>query len=210
MANDVIFSTSSAWVAGAGLLGIVGYIATMLMLETGMGPRTVTDAVSEHGRGETAARFRLAALLTTAGGLALALALLGSSEYRLGSTAVLTLLVVTVARLAVMAAPTDLEGERRSVTGLIHLAAAVVQFGGLYRLITGDGAEVADATGQQWFADLTEVFSPVVTATLIAACVALVLPKVRRRLFGLCEWASLASTTLWVGAACAAVLVAAL
>lgn len=108
-------------------------------------------------------------------------------------TSVITqLLVLTVSVLAVIALPTDAEGSPRTLTGLLHYVAAIVQFAILYSL-TGNFVRLADTDpGLAPFAPILEPLRTVVLVSLIALVVAL-LPKVRH-LFGVPERVFLVST----------------
>lgn len=108
-------------------------------------------------------------------------------------TSVITqLLVLTASVLAAAALPTDAEGSPRTLTGLLHYVAAIVQFAILYGL-TGNFVRLAGTDpGLTPFASVLEPLRTVVLVSLIALVVAL-LPKVRH-LFGVPERVFLVST----------------
>ncbi|WP_068250423.1 DUF998 domain-containing protein [Janibacter corallicola] len=102
------------------------------------------------------------------------------------------LLVLTASVLAAAALPTDAEGSPRTLTGVLHYAAAIVQFAILYGL-TGNFVRLAATDpGLAPFAPILEPLRTVVLVSLIALVVAL-LPKVRH-LFGVPERVFLVST----------------
>lgn len=111
-------------------------------------------------------------------------------------TSVVTqLLVLTASVLAAAALPTDAEGSPRTLTGLLHYVAAIVQFAILYGL-TGNFVRLAETDpGLAPFASVLDPLRTVVLASLIALVVAL-LPKVRH-LFGIPERVFLVSTLVF-------------
>jgi hypothetical protein len=138
-------------------LGVLVAVATMCCagcliyvhtLPTGYEP--LRDAVSDYGVGRYRFWYRAAAATLGAAGLLLAVAL--SRAVDPAPVGVVVLLVAFgVARLAIVAFPTDLDRSRRTTTGRVHVFLAAVAFVSiavaapkLYAAVSGDRSWASD------------------------------------------------------------------
>lgn len=155
----------------------------------------VRHAVSNYAVGRT--RPLSSAMTWATGGMWLALAVavgLGFPQWsdRIGVVACLAVLALLFAALPLL--PTDLEGERPTRIGRLHLLAAIAWFalsyacmGNFARLLQEPPAIGATLVVLSW----------VTLVSLILLIAALVLKPLRRRLFGLFERAFLVAVNLF-------------
>lgn len=155
----------------------------------------VRHAVSNYAVGRT--RPLSSAMTWATGGMWLALAVavgLGFPQWsdRIGVVACLAVLALLFAALPLL--PTDLEGERPTLVGRLHLLAAIAWFalsyacmGNFARLLQEPPAIGATLVVLSW----------VTLVSLILLIAALVLKPLRRRLFGLFERAFLVAVNLF-------------
>jgi hypothetical membrane protein len=181
---------------------LLAVVATVLLLvylvifvalhfqRTGYSP--VRNAVSDYGVGRTASRFRMAAIANGLGILALTGAL---ADQPFPTEDFVFLLLIPVTRLALAFFPTDLEGERPTAAGRIHLVLAIASFTFVYLAIANLTAPLGHLTP-----DALRLFLVVLrwlAAAGLAAVVVTLLAKPLRGVFGVAERLYLLSTNLW-------------
>lgn len=195
-------------VLGTGaLIAFLMYAGIQVVLHRGPTPYSpIRNAVSDYGVGPTAGLFRASGIANLVGAalLAGALAVTGPGW---SWSPVLLLLAVAACRVGVVLFPTDLPGERRTTSGVLHMVFAIAQFAAARQVVADHHHEVAAAfQAPAWLAQALAVLSPIVTVSLVALVIALVIPPLRR-VFGIAERVFLYAFALWcLLAALAAVL----
>jgi hypothetical protein len=112
-------------VAASCCAGCLIYVHT---LPTGHEP--LRDPVSDYGVGRYRVWYRAAAVTLGLAGLLLAAALARAVD-PLPMSVIAALVAFGVARLAIVAFPTDLERRRRTTSGRVHLLLAAIAFGSI-------------------------------------------------------------------------------
>jgi hypothetical protein len=163
---------------------------------TGYSP--VRHAMSDYGVGPSRRLFSIYAGVGSAGAVALAAALWVAPRPPTPPWLLAVLLAMVAGRIGLALFPTDLEGRKLTLVGLLHYACAVASFAAAYVFIRNATPRV---TGELW-----EPARPVLAAlawfalpALVANCVTMAPPL--RRVFGLFERVFLATVLLWFGAA---------
>ncbi|WP_432510510.1 DUF998 domain-containing protein [Kineococcus sp. SYSU DK001] len=164
------------------MLTRLGLLAALHVVPSDYSP--VRHAVSDYAVGRTR-RLATAMTWTAAAawaGLAATVAIaLPTWEHQRSTTTWLLVLAVLFAALPHL--PTDLEGARRTRVGTLHLVVAVAWFAISYSL-TGTFADLFEGTT---LGDALRVLHLVAAVSLTCLVVALVVPHLRRRAFGLSE-----------------------
>lgn len=155
----------------------------------------VRHAVSNYAVGRT--RPLSSAMTWATGGMWLALAVavgLGFPQWsdRIGVVACLAVLALLFAALPLL--PTDLEGERPTLVGRLHLLAAIAWFALSYACM-GNFARLLQEPPT--IGATLVVLSWVTLVSLILLIAALLIKPLRRRLFGLFERAFLVAVNLF-------------
>lgn len=146
----------------------------------------VRHAVSDYAIGPTRPLTTAMSLVTAVAWWALAAAawqLLPAWSYM--RPAVVMLVALGVLSVLVVAAPTDLEGERRTPRGLLHYGVAIASFALAYSL-TGDVTRLAEHLGWGPLAAALTVLHWIALVSLVLVCAGLAIPRVRA-VFGLVE-----------------------
>jgi hypothetical protein len=185
------------------------YLASAVLLVAlhlrASGYSPVRHALSDFGVGPTRRAFALYAWLGSAGALALAATLWVKGPpvpaWLLG-----VLLVMVAARAGVVLLPTDLEGQRPTRVGLLHLASAVISFAGAYVFVRNATPWLAGAPRWQPVAPVLRALAWAALPALVANCVTLAPPL--RRVFGLFERLFIGVAVLWFLTASAALVLA--
>lgn len=157
-------------------------------------------AVSDYAVGPTKATVAVAGVANAAGAglLAVAVAAGGGAVAAMDRRTEMIWLLAIYAVLAVvvLAAPTDLEGQRRTMTGRLHLLIAVASFTAGY-LLTADGTrDLAGLPGWAPLAGMLEVLRWATLAGLVGVVVTL-LVRPLRAVFGVVERVFLGALLLW-------------
>lgn len=149
------------------------------------GYQPLKHAFSDYAVGPTKRLAALASFSNTAAWGALAVAVAtwpGEWSYR--AAAVFQLLALALLSFAVVFVPTDLEGEKRSLRGVIHYAVAIATFALAYSL-SGDAARWSASFAPGWLSGTLLVLSWAALIGLIGLCAGLVLPILRPYFGGL-------------------------
>ena len=149
------------------------------------GYRPLHDAVSDYGVGKHRVWYRVQASALGAAGLLLAGALWGGVDPAPLKT-ILCLVAFGVARIAIPWFPTDLEGQKRTSTGRVHLRLAAVAF--LAVAIAAPAFHSAIRHNPDWtgIARLLGALGWAVTGAALATALSLRIPGLRPW-FGLIE-----------------------
>jgi len=187
--------------AGIGLLALavaLGAQVALHLLPTGYQP--VRDAVSDYGVGRYRAGYQ--GMCVALGGSAAVLAAGFAREAGVPpGRGLLWLTVFAVSRALIAGFPTDLPGAPRTAAGGLHVLLAVVMFGSFTAAASTLPGELGGAPGWHQRADVLHLIGTGVQATLIATAVALLVPAVRRRVFGLVERALYVAIFGWLAVA---------
>jgi hypothetical protein len=179
------------------LVGIFAYLvvfAALHVLPTGYQP--IRHAVSDYAVGGYGHVFKAGLWLSSAGVLALAIALaLKPGAPPLAESQLVFLFVVPFTRVGMAYFPTDLEGQKLTRNGRLHYLFAVASFAFTYAAIAGMTPRLGALPGWQPVAGLLGVLHWIVLIALILLVVTLI-PRLRR-IFGLFERAFLVSTNVW-------------
>ncbi|MFI1987708.1 DUF998 domain-containing protein [Actinoplanes sp. NPDC020271] len=178
--------------AVAALLLLVYLVVFVVLHVRPTGYRPVRNAVSDYGVGPAAGLFRIAVVANSLGILALTGAL---ADQPIPTVDFVFLLLIPVTRLALALFPTDLEGERPTVNGRIHLLLAVASFTFVYLVVadlTSPLGQLAPNALEVWLITLRWLAA----AGLVAVVVTLLATPLRA-VFGLAERVYLLSTNLW-------------
>ncbi|MEO8249245.1 MAG: DUF998 domain-containing protein [Burkholderiales bacterium] len=151
----------------------------------------VRDAVSLFGTGSTAGLFRIYGHLGTAAIALFAIAAYLRRPGPLPSIVAIGLVVLVVARVAVIAVPTDAKGQGTSLRGMFHLFLAVIVFAATYTVIA-NAAPLFAAMPLKAALDAMQLLCML----SLAGVVVTMLPPLKR-LFGLFERAFLLSMLIW-------------
>lgn len=149
------------------------------------GYQPLKHAFSDYAVGSTKRLAVAASFSNTAAWCALAIAVAtwpGEWSYR--GTAVFQLVALAVLSFAVVFVPTDLEGEKRSVRGIIHYAVAIATFALAYSL-SGDAARWSSSFAPGWLSGTLLVLSWAALIGLIGLCAGLILPLLKPYFGGL-------------------------
>ncbi|MGW6487624.1 DUF998 domain-containing protein [Streptomyces sp. NPDC055056] len=180
-----------------GLIATIGYLGIFIalhLLPTGYHP--IHHAVSDYAIGRYGRLFKGGLVLSAVGLLLTTIALFqepGSPS--LNTTPLVLLILVPVARLGMAAAPTNLEGERLTRTGVLHYAFAIAAFALTYTAISQLTPELSDTSPWSTVSGLLTALHWVILISLILLVVTMI-PRLRR-VFGLFERAFLVSTNIW-------------
>ncbi|AJT40784.1 DUF998 domain-containing protein [Psychromicrobium lacuslunae] len=149
------------------------------------GYHPIKHAFSDYAVGPTKRLAALASFSNTLAWCALAVAIASwPGEWSYRGAAVFQLVALAVLSVAVVFVPTDLEGEKRSIRGVIHYAVAIATFALAYSL-TGDTARWSAGFAPDWLSGSLTALSWLALVGLIALCAGLVLPLLRPYFGGL-------------------------
>ncbi|MGN8026000.1 DUF998 domain-containing protein [Microbacterium sp. 22242] len=147
------------------------------------------NTVSDYGTGATRREYTLMSVLSLP---AYALVLTACAVAAVGPAwALVAGWVGVLAGAAMLFFPTDLTGTKMTATGVAHWVLAVVQFAGLFVLMTN--LAVPGGLSPVPF----EVITWIVRVSFYAFLITLVIPRLRRTLIGLTERAFLTATPIW-------------
>jgi hypothetical protein len=179
-----------------GLLAILGYLTIFVALHlqtTGYNP--VRHAVSDYALGRSGNLFRTGLWLSSAGVLALVVALkVGVGVPPLAKQDLAFLVLIPLARIGLTLFPTDLEGQRRTTTGMMHYVFAILAFTFTYLAISRL-TPALQILGPSWTHSTLRALATVARISLILVVVTM-LPRLRA-VFGLFERLFLLSTNAW-------------
>lgn len=147
------------------------------------------NTVSDYGTGASRREYTLMSILSLP---AYALVLIACAVAAVGPFwAIAAGLIGLLAGAVMLFFPTDLTGTKTTTTGVAHWVLAVVQFAGLFVLMTNLALPGSVAVLP------FHVITWIVRVTFYAFLVTLVLPRLRRTLIGLTERAFLTATPIW-------------
>lgn len=152
----------------------------------------ISHAVSDYGVGADHNRFQLYVVIGTAASGLTGVALLHDPAFP--DRAGWYLIAAALMRIGLVAFPTDLEGEVRTGSGLIHYLFAIGLFALLYMAISLLGAHSVGAFGF-WTAGFLRGLGWTVAGSLAGVVICMSPPL--RKVFGLFERVFLVATTLW-------------
>lgn len=168
----------------------------------------VEHAVSDYAVGPTRKLSAAMTTVTAASWLTIAGAAYGRLDGWTGRTPVVVLLVVLAAVfVALPFVPTDVEGGPATPIGRLHYVLAIAWFAISYSL-TGDFSRWMDDAVDGPLASIGHVLHIVALVSLIALVVALVVPNLRRRCFGIAERVFLVAISVFFLVASIALVVA--
>ena len=148
----------------------------------------VSNAVSDYGVGPTARLFQIYATVGTFAALGLAW-MFWHSTPALPPAITYTLLAMAAARVGVAVFPTDLPGTPKTLTGRVHLLAAILTFTFAYMTI---------AKATPLLQGTSALLGPLHIAAMVGlAAVVITLVGPLRPLFGLAERLFLFATASW-------------
>ncbi|EMC02687.1 DUF998 domain-containing protein [Streptococcus mutans] len=156
----------------------------------------MTHAVSDYGIGQNKSYFQLAGLANTFRNLFLILSLIfWKYSFSFKKEAILLLILAIIGYAGVALFPTDIEGSKRTVKGIIHLLFAILQFTALAIFIF-NVTEVLKPLNATLFL-IASYIKIVVEVGLYGLVIALFLPFVKKY-FGLFERLFLYSSNLYI------------
>ncbi len=171
-----------------------GALVALHVLPTGYSP--VRDAVSDYGVGRYRGVYWLQLVAGAAAGIALAIALAESHPSK-PTLAVVMLLVSALARLVLLAFPTDQGGSRfETVTGTVHMVLAVTIFASLIIAASELSGTLGDDPAWHGVKGLVEVLPWVMTVSAVGILVALRAPRLKL-ISGLIERLFYISSIAW-------------
>jgi|SRR5271165_1281931 len=171
-----------------------GALVVLHVLPTGYSP--VRDAVSDYGVGRYRGVYWLQLVAGAAAGIALAIALAESHPSK-PTLAVVMLLVSALARLVLLAFPTDHGGSRfETVTGTVHMVLAVTIFASLIIAASELSGTLGSDPAWHDVKGLVEVLPWVMTVSAVGILVALRAPRLKL-ISGLIERLFYVSSIAW-------------
>ncbi len=155
----------------------------------------VRNAVSDYGVGTSAGLFRIYVVVGSLGALSLAWLFYASPEPRFPSAIALYLVLMVVSRIGVAALPTDLEGAKRTPTGIAHYVFAIANFTLVYLVID----KATDFLVQDSHLASLHPIWPTLKWIVAAALAGIVLTMFRplRSIFGFVERVFIFTYTIW-------------
>ena len=188
--------------AGLACLAFLARLAVMVRLhlaDTGYHP--IQHAVSDYAVGPTRRLAAVAGVLNAAGAGLLALALVPTfRSWGRHDEIVWLLAAYAVLAVVVIAVPTDLEGKRRTWTGVLHLLVAIASFTVGYAITSDATAGLTQLPGWAGAGQVLELLRWTTLVGLVGIVVTLVV-KPLRAVFGLVERVFLGSLLLWLAVA---------
>jgi len=183
-----------AWLSVAGTTAYLALFVSLHLLPTGYQP--VRDAVSDYAVGRYRRLFRVGLWASSAGVLALAVALrVAVRSPSIATKDLLYLLLIPATRVAMTVFPTDLEGAHRSRAGVLHYVFAVAAFTFTYLVMSETTPALRTLGPATWLADVLRWTAAAVGPALALVVVTMLRPL--RRVFGLFERIFLLTSNVW-------------
>ena len=151
----------------------------------------VRDPVSNYGVGPAARLFRRYAHIGTVAAGLMAIAFFSSSSPAFPPAVFVSLGILVLARLGVVAVPTDAKGAAPSARGRLHLVLAIALIAATYNVV----ASATPLLGGTAMSPGLQICHDLVLGGLIAVVVTMIPPL--KRWFGLAERIFLLSTMAW-------------
>jgi hypothetical protein len=189
--------TGTLALAVASLVATIAYLsifAAWHVLPTGYDP--VRHAVSDYAVGRYGYLFAIGLWASSAGVLALAVALItGVGSPPLAARDLVFLFLIPVARVGMTLFPTDLEGKPLSRAGATHYVLAIAAFTLTYLVISDTTPVLRDLGPAVWLQSSLK-WSAWLVAPELALVVVTLFPPLRR-VFGVFERLFLLTTNVW-------------
>lgn len=155
----------------------------------------VRHAVSDYAVGPTRGLSSVMTWSTAVAWIALIVVVAaGLTDWHARIGVLIQLVILAVAFIALPYVPTDLEGQRRTVRGMLHYVLAIAWFALTYTL-SGTFADLIGDRGGS-LAGLLQVLHWVILISLIGVIASMILPKLRT-VFGLVERVFIVAVSLF-------------
>ncbi len=183
-----------------------GYLMVVLHLKNREIYNPIKHAVSDYGVGSHRKYFKLAGLVSTVRTITLILALFCwpyPFSFKIKGIELLVLALIGFVGVAVF--PTDLEGEKRTLTGTLHLLFAILQFTALAIFIFNVTKSIGPINPTIYF--ICHLLEQLVKVGLYGLVAAMIFPPLKPY-FGLLERLFLYSTNLYILCLCLMIFLA--
>ena len=172
----------------------LGIFVALHVLPTGYNP--IRHAVSDYAVGKYGYLFRIGLWASSLGVLALAFALIhGVGSPPLAHHELVYLFLIPIARIGMTRFPTDLEGRRRSRTGVLHYVFAIAAFTFTYLAISDTTPVLRHLSGTVILGSPLHWVAWLVAPELALVVITMFRPL--RKVFGLFERLFLLTTNVW-------------
>ena len=188
---------STWWFALLSLIATTGYLAIFVALHVlPTGYRAMQHAVSDYAIGRYGRLFRAGLLISSAGVLALAIALdRGVTSPPVHTKDLVFLILIPLARIGMTRFPTDLEGQPVTRRGLTHYALAIAAFTLTYLVISDTTSLLRSVKPHNWVDTPLKVVGEMFAPSLALVVITMFRPL--RKAFGLFERVFLLASNLW-------------